>query len=206
MKEFNKILEQDEKILWEGRPQFLPFFASSFITSIFGLPFLIIGAIVLITAIKAGNFLIFIFPHFWIGLVMVFGSPLYQILVYKYMYYAITNKGVLIQKGLIGRDFEMVDFDKITNADVRVDVIDKLLGKNSGSIVISTAGTFTYSRSGPVQKPYTFSHITSPYEVFKFFKKISYDMKADIEYPNLYRPETNPGYKTKYNTTEEKKD
>ena len=138
-------------------------------------------------------------PHFWVGIVLVFGIPIYQILVYKHVYYAITNKRVLFQKGLIGRDFEMVDFDQITNTEVNVGVLDKLFGGGSGSILISTAGSFTYTRRGAVQKPYTISHIDNPYEVFKFFKKVSHAVKTDIQFPNKYRPETNPGYGTDYN-------
>ncbi|MEK6952323.1 MAG: PH domain-containing protein, partial [Nanoarchaeota archaeon] len=142
---------------------------------------------------------IFLLPHFWVGIVLIFGIPIYQILVYKHMYYAITNKRILFQKGLICRDFEMIDFDQITNAEVNVGLFDKLFGGDSGSILISTAGSFTYGRNGPVQRPYTLRNIANPYEVFKFFKKVSHAVKTDIQYPNKYRPKTNPGYGTEYN-------
>lgn len=165
----------------------------------FGLIFLILGAFALIQGIKTGDIFLLVFPHFWFGVASVFGIPLYKALVYKHTYYAVTNKRVLLQKGLIGRDFEMVDFDQITNAEVNVGVLDKLFGGGSGSILISTAGSLTYTRSGAVQKPYTISHIDNPYDVFKFLKKVSYAVKTDIQYPNKYRPKTNPGYDTDYN-------
>jgi uncharacterized membrane protein YdbT with pleckstrin-like domain len=142
-----KILDKDEKVLWEGKPKFWPFFLISFGASFFGLLFLIFGSIALFEGIKEGDIILILFPHFWIGLILVFGYPIYKFLVYKYTYYAITNKRVIIQKGLIGRDFEIVDFDKITNAEVNVGVLDKLFGGNSGSILISTAGTLTYVRN-----------------------------------------------------------
>jgi len=206
MRELDKVLDQNEKVFWEGKPKFWPFLlGGSIITIIFGLfwmvfliPFIVIAAI----NISQGGLFgwgIFLLPHFWVGIVLVFGIPIYQILVYKHMYYAITNKRALFQKGLIGRDFEMVDFDQITNAEVNVGLFDKLFGGNSGSILISTAGSFTYGRNGPVQKPYTLRNIENPYEVFKFFKKVSHAVKTDIQYPNKYRPKTNPGYGTDYN-------
>ena len=206
MRELDKVLDQNEKVFWEGKPKFWPFLlGGSIITIIFGLfwmvfliPFIVIAAI----NISQGGLFgwgIFLLPHFWVGIVLVFGIPIYQILVYKHVYYAITNKRVLFQKGLIGRDFEMVDFDQITNTEVDVGVLDKLFGGGSGSILISTAGSFTYTRRGAVQKPYTISHIDNPYEVFKFFKKVSHAVKTDIQFPNKYRPETNPGYGTDYN-------
>lgn len=199
MRELDKILDKNEKVFWEGKPNFWPFFLAGLFLSLFGLIFLIAGAIILIQGIKTGNFLFLVFPHFWIGIVFVFGIPLYKALVYKYTYYAITNKRVILQKGLIGRDFEMVDFDQITNAEVNVSIFDKIFSRNSGSILISSAGTFIYGRHGPIAKPYTLNNIQNPYKVFKFFKKVSHAVKTDIQYPNKYRPKTNLGYRTDYN-------
>ena len=195
MRELDKVLNKKEKALWEGKPDFKPFFfggGGSIIGIIVGLVFL--GASLFIAP---GSLLFIIIPHFWIGLFLIFGVPIYNLLVYKNIYYAITDKRVLIQGGLIGRDFEMVDFDQITNAEVNVGIADKLFGSgNTGTILISTAGTFTYSRSGQIAKPYRLSNIPNPYDVFKFFKKVSHDVKTDINYPNKLRPKTNPGYGT----------
>src|SRR3989338_7522331 len=200
MRELDKVLDQNEKIFWEGKPKFWPFFLGGFMGAIFGLFFLVIGGIFVVQGIASGNYLFILLPHFWIGIGFVFGVPIYKALVYKHTYYAITNKRVLLQKGLIGRDFEMVDFDQITNAEVNVGFLDKLFGGNSGSILISTAGSFTYGRYGPVQRPYTLRNIENPYDIFRFFKKVSHAVKTDIQYPNKYRPKTNPGYNTKYNS------
>ncbi len=198
MKEIGKILDPSEKVLWEGKPRFWPFFLASLIMIPFGLIFLVAGGFFSYQGVASGNLWFIFMPHFWVGVALVFGIPIYQALVYKYIYYAITDKRVLIQKGLIGRDFEIVDFDQITNAEVRVGLADILFGKRSGSILLATAGTFTYTRQGAAQKPYTLSNIPNPYEVFKFFKKVSHDVKTDIEYPNKLRPKTNPGYNTDY--------
>jgi hypothetical protein len=130
---------------------------------------------------------------------MLVGVHIYRWLLYKHLYYAITNKRVIIQKGVIGRDFEYIDFDQITNAEVSVGFWDKVVGKTSGSILISSAGSFTVTRQGQqVARPHTISNIDNPYEVFKFFKKVSHDIKTDIEYPNKLRPSENPGYQSNY--------
>lgn len=92
----------------------------------------------------------------------------------------------------------MIDFDKITNAEVNVGLFDKIFSKSSGSIIISTAGAFKVNRYGSrIAAPYALNNITNPYEVFKFFKKITFDVKTDMQYPNQYRPEINPGYNTR---------
>lgn len=206
MKEIDKVLDENEKVLWEGAPDFWPFiFGGSIFSIIFGLfwsafliPFVAMAIWDIIFGSHIFGFGILLLPHFWIGVVMLFGIPLYQVLVHKHTYYAITDKRVILQKGWIGRDFEMVDFDQVTNAEVNVGVIDKIFRKNTGSILISTAGSFTYSKNGRVSKPYTLRNIVNPYDVFKFFKKVSHDVKTDIEYPNKLRPNENPGYKTDY--------
>ncbi|MFA5745177.1 MAG: PH domain-containing protein [Candidatus Paceibacterota bacterium] len=207
MRELDKVLDQDEKVFWEGIPSFWPFLlGGSIFTVIFGLfwmifliPFIGLSAYDILFGSHIFGFGIFLLPHFWVGIGLVFGIPIYQILVYKHTYYAITDKRVILQKGWIGRDFEMIDFDQITNAEVNVGVFDKLFGGgNTGSILVSTAGSFTYTRQGATQKPYTLRNITSPYDVFKFFKKVTHDVKTDIQYPNKFRPGENPGYKTDY--------
>ncbi|MBU5678594.1 MAG: PH domain-containing protein [Candidatus Aenigmatarchaeota archaeon] len=135
------------------------------------------------------------------------GSALYSALVYKNVFYGITNKRVTIQNGLKGIDFNIIDYDQITNASVNVDLIDKLFGSNSGSITIYTPSIVQISRGGifsssrvpmSITTPYAIRHIDNPYEVFKFFKKVSHDVKKDIEFPNKYRTDRNPGYKTGY--------
>lgn len=203
MRELDKVLDKNEKILWEGKPQFWPFLFSR------SSPLVTVGVlwsgIMLIITLNALadpgplKYIIFFMPHFWIGLVLIFGPLLYNALVYKHTYYAITDKRIIIQKGWIGRDFDIIDFDQITNAEVNVGVFDKAFGgSNTGSILVSTAGSFTNIRSGAVPKPYTMSNVTKPYDVFRFFKKVTYDVKSDLQYPNTLRPTANPGYQTKY--------
>lgn len=200
MRELDKVLDDNEKVFWEGKPNFWPFFFSASVKYfLFGLIFMLAGAFAIYQGLKSGEFSLIFLPHFWIGVVAMLGLPIYRALVYKYTYYAITNKRVIIQKGLIGRDFEMVDFDQITNAEVNVGIADKIFSRDSGSILISTAGTITYERQGQVSRPYTLCNIPDPYGVFKFFKKVSHAVKTDIQFPNKYRPKTNPGYGTDFN-------
>lgn len=208
MRELDKVLDQNEKIIWEGSPKFWPFFfGRSLALTLFGIfwmSFLILFFIASSATPGPFKYVIFITPHFWIGLFMLFGPTIYNALVFKHTYYAITDKRVIIQKGWIGRDFEMIDFDQITNAEVNVGIFDKLFGGgNTGSILISSAGSFTYSREDSVRKPYTISNVTNPYDLFKSFKKVTHDVKTDIQYPNKMRPHENPGYKTAYNPHEE---
>lgn len=209
MNEFNKVLNNNEKIFWEGKPSFWPFLlgGSLFIT-LFGMFWLgITIPTVLIASSAASTSLnsllpmgfLFVMPHFWIGIAMTFGPIAYKLLVFKKVRYAITDRRVLVQGGVIGRDFQFIDFDQITNAEVNVGVFDTLLNQGkTGTIAISSAGTFVSTKNGAVAKPYNLSNVENPYEVFKLLKGVSMDVKTDIQYPNKLRPEENPGYKTNY--------
>jgi hypothetical protein len=125
--------------------------------------------------------------------------PIYNWLLFKRTAYAITNRRVIIQKGVIGRDFDFIDFDKITQANVNVGIFDKLFKGNTGTILVSTPNSFVVTQNGAAASPNMLSNITNPYEVYRYFEKVSYDVKTDIEYPNQLRPTINPGYQTSYN-------
>lgn len=200
MKEYTKIISDNEKVIWEGNPEKGPFFVTSIILFPFGLFGLFIALILLIVMFSDPNLgpLLFIFSLMFglFGLIFTL-SPLYTFLVYKNIWYVITDKRVILQGGIIGRDFEMVDFDKIQSAEVNVGLLDKLFGGNSGSISLQT-GRVAYVKHGSVSNPYKMHNLKDPYKVFEQFKKVSHDVKTDIEYPNALRPSDNPGYNTKY--------
>jgi uncharacterized membrane protein YdbT with pleckstrin-like domain len=207
MREINKVINEDEVVLWEGTPSFWPFIlGGSIVVTIFGLfwmlcliPFIGVAIYDVFYGSHIFGYGIFLLPHFWIGIGMVFGIPLYQLLVFKHTYYSITDKRVILQSGWIGRDFKIIDFDQIANAEVKIGVLDKLFGGNTGSIYVSTAGSSTNNNNGFL-KPNTIRNVPNPYEVFKALKKISLDVKTDIEYPNKLRPGKNTGYQTKYDS------
>lgn len=200
MRELDKVLNQNEKVLWEGGPKFWPFFfGRSLFLTIAGIFWVIILLVFFVNSWSdAGEFryLIFVTPHFWIGLLLLFGPTIYAALVFKHTYYAITDKRVIIQKGLIGRDFENIDLDQVTSAEVDVGVFDKLFGNTTGSILLGTAVSSMEAARNTMQNSKVMNNVTNPYEVFKFFKKVSHDVRTDVQYPNKLRPEENPGYPT----------
>lgn len=210
MNEISKVLNQDEQVLWQDQPQFSPYIFSSLGAVIFGLIWTAGSSVFLFALLKSpgvpwfawGMVILFIA----IGLYLLVGTPLYMALAYKNIWYVITDKRVILQNGLIARNFDVVDYDKVESADMNVGLIDKMLGKNSGSIAIYAnrivSGTTTDSQgrtsSYTRNVPFVLSHITDPYTVFDLFKKTSFDVKADINYPNALRPKEDTGYQTEY--------
>ena len=204
MQEFANVLNKNEKTHWEGRPKFLPFLMSGAIMSmIIGLIFIVFLIPMTLSIAPLMEeigymYVLILLPLLVPGIFFIIVAPIYQILVHRHIYYAITDKRIILQKGLIGIDFEIVDFYQVTNAEVNVGAFDKLFVGDSGSILISTAGSFTYGRHGPIQRPYVLRNIENPYAVFRFFKDVAHAVKTDIQFPNKYRPDTNPGYNTNY--------
>jgi hypothetical protein len=204
-KELQEILNVDEKIIWQGKPQALLYRLGA----IFGLLFGAIVAVVLYVAVgKIGSgfipYLVFIIP---VAVIIV--PSLYRLLVYRYIIYVITDKRVILQGGLIGRDFDFVDYDKVESSSVDVSIFDKIMSKNTGTILIyanrmqPVTNTYrdasgSHSTTTIQNVPFTLSHIVAPYETFNLFKKVSFDIKADINFPNALRPKENEGYATSY--------
>lgn len=194
-KQFEQVLDNNEKTLWIGKPKFIPFLTT-------GIPFLIIGIIWFcidyfgfIRNIKLDESSYFTIPFFLLHLFPFWGSILNifrLLLVYNNTYYTYTNKRIMMRSGFLGTDFKAIDYDKISDIEVNVNPIENLY--NVGTIQaysgrVGDKGNRVYDKLIAIE---------NPYEVFKMIKQISVDIKTDYNYPNALRPDTNPGYKTEY--------
>jgi hypothetical protein len=194
--EFDSVKDDDEEILWTGKPKFLPYLATGVGAGIGA--FIFVGIYYLMTKnVKnedgsTGGFQI------WFAALPI-GFFLWEFFRKMFSYgntsYGYTNKRVMIRTGFIGTDFKSIDYDKISDIEVTVNFIERAF--NVGTIKFFSGRTET--DEGRTTKLYDrWEAIESPYEVFKKVKQVSIDIKTDFNYPNALRPETNPGYKTKY--------
>jgi hypothetical protein len=217
----SEFLDDNESIVWEGKPNRLVYSLRGIAISIFGLfwitpicsftlfPLLISGIGGLASGSGTGGlvglgfgsfFSCFTIPFWFIGIAMTL-NPVFNFFAWNNVSYAFTDKRIILSSGLIGQDFKAVDFDQIKNITVNVGIIDKLLGKNTGSIKIFSGET-KRGEHGTYSVSDTLFAIKDPYNVFRKLKKVSHDIKTDIEYPNKLRPDSNPGYNTKYTPEE----
>lgn len=199
--EFNAVKDADETILWVGKPELVPFLLT-------GVPFLIIGLIWGVfdlnffrlfasNGFNDGNLLISAFML--IHLFPFYGSIFNMIrlaLVHQNTAYAITSKRLMFKTGFFGIDFKAIDYDKIQNLEVNVNPLEKLM--DVGTIRVFS-GEMVQTKNGAQMRTQNFIAIAQPYEVFKKIKEVSLDIKSDLQYPNQYRPDENPGYNTRYN-------
>ena len=91
--------------------------------------------------------------------------------------YAWTNKRVLIRTGYIGVDYKSLDLNMVGALSVNVNIVDKILHKNTGTISFgSMASPMTVQNASK----FSFSFIRDPYQVYKEVK-VYIDQKKQTE-------------------------
>ena len=109
-------------------------------------------------------------PHFIVIMaVTLFTLPFFYARGYKNLYYAYTNKRLIVRSGKIGVDYRSLDFKHITASSVDVGLLDK--GSNTGTLTFK-------SPSASI----SLSYVESPYDLMKEIK----------EYMNSVTAEKNP--------------
>jgi membrane protein YdbS with pleckstrin-like domain len=197
--EFESVTEPGEKILWQGKPVFVPFVLHSIPILTFGMfwgafDLGLLGAVNGNAAHHAAN-ASFLIPFLILHSFPAWGSILYCIylvLVHGNTLYAYTNRRMLMRSGLFATSFKSIDYDRIQELDVTVGLLDRLFDVGtvrafSGSV--TSKGARIYDR---------FVSIRDPYAVYRAIKGVEVDVKTDWNYPNALRPATNPGYTTEY--------
>ena len=200
--QFDQILGKDEKMLWQGKPKHSVLLAGLVFSLLItvgisayffsqevieytsnDVPKEISGS--LVAAVILG-----------VGLLISFLSYFSR----KALSYGISNKRTIIKSGLIGSDFQSINFDQIKNVIVNVGPIGKLF--NVGTIKIDTGKTETYSTSSGsgnnsssnIRTRTMFDelkHIEQPYEVYKYFQE-TLDQRKESLYSGQAYQENHP--------------
>jgi len=85
--------------------------------------------------------LLFLAAFLIIPLIFIFGELFAGIWWYRNRWYCFTNKRIIIQCGVFMRNFRFMDLQWASNSFVRVSVLDRLLGKQTGTIKFSNMGS-----------------------------------------------------------------
>jgi hypothetical protein len=180
--QFEKIKDNDEEILWTSHPKFIPYIFTKFGLNILFLVIKIFGFIVALCFTGFGFVIAFIIL---ISIILSALNSLKEFFLSLRTYYAYSDKRVMITRGIFFKETSVIDYDKITEIEVQVNFAERIF--NTGTIIFYTDNKENYWYS-----------ISDPYHVFKMVKKTTVDIKTDYNYPNAIRPDTNPGYRTKY--------
>ena len=189
-------LSSGEAILWKGKPQKKGFICTKSLTMLpIAVLWLFIDLNIISSAFSEGEMLGFLIPFFalhlmpvwiWLGNVLTAGKRWKNT-----MYYA-TNRRIIIQSGFWAVNETSVFYKDIRNVDLRIGFLDKLF--HTGDLWLDD-GCYTGKQQTPA---HTLEDLDEPQQVYRRLQKIILDMQTDMEFPNAYRPEDNPGYNTQY--------
>ena len=190
------VLASGETILWKGKPQKKGFIATRSLSMLpIAVIWLILDLNILAPALGQGEMLGFIVPFFILHLMPVWiwlGNTLTAGRQWKNTAYYATNRRIIIQRGILAVNETSVFYKDIHNLQTRIGLLDKLFG--TGDIFIDD-GYYHRKNRSPI---HMLEDLDDPQRVYNHLQKIVLDIQTDIEFPNAYRPEENPGYNTQY--------
>ena len=166
---FEKVLDNDEKIIKVFKPNKTKLYLSHML--IVTLSFFI-GAVIAVLAImfpEEGDVTPLWYIVFPIGgfVILTLGNWILTHIYYKNVFYAYSNKRIIIRSGIFGVDYKSLDLSVIGAVNVYVSLLDKLVKKNTGSLKFGSPSSPIGGEEGSA---YGFSHITQPYETCKEIK------------------------------------
>ena len=178
---FENILDKDEKIEKVFKPEKAKFFFS--VIAYWGISFLFFAVIGVFAVVFPDSGMPVRYSYLMIpiglwlaGMLIVL---LFASLYYKNIYYAYSNKRIIIRSGIFGVDFKSLDMSMIGAVNVYVSLIDKILRKDTGSIMFgSTASPIGGQNAGA---GYRFNNIKAPYETCKEVKSFIDEYKKKIQ-------------------------
>lgn len=187
-----KILVNDEQLIWAGKPKKSAFLINKALEMLpFALIWLLFDAGFIVLAFsteEAREMLWILIPFFAVHLMPVWiwlSSILTANKKWENMEYAVTNKRIIISSGFIGIDYKSIYYKEIEKVDLKVSAIDKIL--KVGDIYISAKDSGT-----------AFLDVENAYDIYPKLQEVVLDIQTDIEFPNNLRPKENDGYNTKY--------
>lgn len=187
------VLFDGEAVLWQGKPQKFCYVLRKFGPLLpFALIWLLFDGFFIGTMIATGAA-----KEIWWFMILFFGLHLLPVwscigkfiaanLEHKNIDYAITSRRLIARSGIVGLDFQSIDYADISNVRVDVSILERFF--NVGTVIISTSSGQSLG----------FCAVEAPYALYTKINKAFIDMKADVHFPNAYRPDNNPGYNTRY--------
>lgn len=187
------VLFTGEELLWSGKPHKFCFVLSRFGKLLpVALVFLLFDGFFIGMMISTGELgaiwpiLVIFFALHLMPVWLCVGKLIGSCIEHKNIIYAVTTRRMIARTGIVGLDFEGIDYVDISNVRVNVSFIERLF--RVGSLIVSTSSGYSL----------VIQSVEDPYGLYRRVNEIFVDMKADVHFPNAYRPEANPGYRTRY--------
>lgn len=187
------VLQKNEKILWEGKPEKKAFILERCLRMLpIAIIWLVLDLSIIVPAFGEGDMLFFLVPFFALHLMPVW-MWLAQVVTagrrWRNTAYFVTNRRIIIQHGFFAVNEISLSYKGIPNTQLNIGFIDKIF--SVGDI------SFEPERfNNNKQNSFVFEDLLNPQETYEYIQQLVIDILTDMEYPNAMRPDTNPGYNT----------
>lgn len=198
--ELKKLVGENEKILYEGKPNKKCFIFESIFNPL--LPFALIWAIIDFGIIGVSFFqsdsseiLFFMIPFMILHLMPVWiylGGALLTFIRYKNTEYIVTDNAIYVSGGIFSKTFNTKPFAELSHVNLHRGIFDQMF--NVGDVITTSSQFSTDNRTASV----SINSISDYIEVYNIVKKLQKDIYSDVMYPNAKRPSENNGYNTEY--------
>lgn len=164
---FEDIADRNERLLWVNKPKLLPYIT---IRALFALILIAVGLFMYINAKSKGGitnplFSLSCFLPIAIGAWNIISA----LLAYPRTFFGYTEKKVLMQTGIRGQKFTIIEMDKIIEVSVNSNFLERTFG--TGTIKFFTGKTKT--DDGSASKVYdSWESIPNHLEVYQDLNKI----------------------------------
>lgn len=197
--DLKKLINENEKILYEGRPNKKCFIFESIFNPL--MPFALLWGIIDFGILGGTLFLgnesgmaLFIIPFMLLHLMPVWiylGGIIFTFRKYRNTYYIVTDSGIYVSGGIFSKTYNHKSFAELSHVDLHRGIFDQMF--NVGDI-ITTSSQFTNNRSASI----SICSISNYIDIYNLVKKLQKDIYTDVMYPNDKRPSENHGYNTEY--------
>ena len=190
------VLSTGEQILWSGKPKKNAFIASHALTMMpIAIIWLCLDMTFILNMVRADGLQLFTLGFFALHLMPVWiwlGSMLTAPKRWRNTNYYVTNRRIIIQGGFLALNEKSLFFKDIRSVQCKVGIFDKLFG--TGTILFNSE---MFSNNNKATPP-SFQYLQDASRIYARIQRTVLDMQTDMEYPNAYRPDENPGYNTDY--------
>lgn len=178
---FDHILDDDEKLIKVFKPNRTKFFTANILCyGLLFLFFLMIGSLAIIFPEEGVQIsLFYLFIPIGVYIILLGLAIMFLCLYYKNVFYAYTDRRIVIRSGIFGIDYKSLDMDMIGAVNVNVSLIDKVVRKNTGTLTYGSMASPMIAEKGG--SAYRFSHIVNPYETYKEIKAVIEEYKNNKE-------------------------
>ena len=197
--DLKQLVNEKEKILYEGRPDKTCFIFESIFNPL--MPFALLWAIIDFSVIGGVLFMgedsglpFFIVPFMLVHLMPVWiylSGVIFSIIRYKNTYYIVTDSGIYVSGGVFSKSFNHKPFAELSHVNLHRGVFDQLFGVGD---VITSSAQIANNTSASI----SIKSISNYIEVYNLVSKLQKDIYTDVMYPNDKRPSENHGYNTEY--------